>query len=514
MKKYTILVFLLAFALRASAQLFGGSDAPDFTATDLTGKTWRLYDVLEAGKSVVLVFGVTHSTQVWAYYKSFSMQNFYKASGPAGKNTAELFFIESDPKTNTPCLFGPSGCNGSSLGNWVRDANQYPIFNDDHIPQIYSVKIFPTIVVICPNRKAYDIGIGNEDLLHEKTRECPVAKGEYNIGLFNVQTGFTNQEICEGARVAPSCSIVNLGRQPLDNVRADLLWNGQIVRTERSYNLLPRYGEARIVFDSVPVYGNGNLTIETSIPEALDEHAADNRSTQRFLPAPNTLGNKLILRIRTDEVGSETYWELRDDQNKVVNFGGNRAVGPNGGGKSPNGAPRHPSAYRSNMLVTDTLTLPRPGCYTLVFVDAFGDGLCCSNNTEGYFRVFDPLNITATTPLISGGAFKSYDFRSFYWGDRSTSVLSTDDAWSQSLQLSPNPAYADFNLSMELPQSAPVSVRIVNITGQLMTQMPTAQRPAGAFQETFDTANWPAGLYFCQIRVGKTLISRKIMVAR
>jgi Secretion system C-terminal sorting domain len=142
--------------------------------------------------------------------------------------------------------------------------------------------------------------------------------------------------------------------------------------------------------------------------------------------------------------------------------------------------------------------------------------MCCSNSIDGYYRLFDPLNLTQSVPLIAGGAFKAYDYRSFYWSGRSTSVLSTDDDayLSESLQLSPNPASTDLNLTVDLPQPAPVSLRFFTATGRLMSEMPAVQRPAGAFNSTFDVANWPNGVYFCQINIGRTNIARKIIIAR
>ena len=45
---------LLLLSLSTSAQLPDGSMAPDWTATDIFGTTWNMYDELEAGKAVIL----------------------------------------------------------------------------------------------------------------------------------------------------------------------------------------------------------------------------------------------------------------------------------------------------------------------------------------------------------------------------------------------------------------------------------------------------------------------------
>ena len=52
MKKMLILL-CCCLSLTVSSQLPNGIIAPDFTATDLNGNSWHLYDLLDQGKSVV-----------------------------------------------------------------------------------------------------------------------------------------------------------------------------------------------------------------------------------------------------------------------------------------------------------------------------------------------------------------------------------------------------------------------------------------------------------------------------
>ena len=54
MKKYAVFALGLVFVSALSAQLPSGAQAPDFTATDLNGQTWNLYDLLASDKIVVL----------------------------------------------------------------------------------------------------------------------------------------------------------------------------------------------------------------------------------------------------------------------------------------------------------------------------------------------------------------------------------------------------------------------------------------------------------------------------
>ena len=62
MKKYLrtlSLAVLLILSLDSSAQLPNGSIAPDFTATDINGVEYNLYELLDAGNTVILDFFAT-----------------------------------------------------------------------------------------------------------------------------------------------------------------------------------------------------------------------------------------------------------------------------------------------------------------------------------------------------------------------------------------------------------------------------------------------------------------------
>ena len=56
----TLFVFCMTLSYASFAQLPDGSIAPDFTITTLDGESINLYEVLDAGKSVVLDLSATY----------------------------------------------------------------------------------------------------------------------------------------------------------------------------------------------------------------------------------------------------------------------------------------------------------------------------------------------------------------------------------------------------------------------------------------------------------------------
>lgn len=136
MRVFTSIVF--SFLLQLSAQAQVGNVAPDFTVTDTHGKTHRLYDYLEAGKTVVLDFFFT--TCIPCQYYSPQVNLAYEKYGC---NEAEVFFMAIDYNDNDARVLAydqqyqirypsASGLNGGGNG----------------VVTLYDIFSFPTFFVI------------------------------------------------------------------------------------------------------------------------------------------------------------------------------------------------------------------------------------------------------------------------------------------------------------------------------------------------------------------------------
>lgn len=509
MRKYRAFALLLVAALRVQAQLPSGSVAPDFIATDLNGQKWCLYDLLAQGKTVVLEISATWCPPCWAYHNSHAMHHFYEEHGPGGDGKAMVLFVEGDPKTNINCLHGSAGCNDVSLGNWVA-GTPFPIINSDTIAKAFQVKYFPTIFVICPNRKAYEVGQWNADDLWEQAQTCPVAAGQNNAGLFDFSAGTPLREVCDNLEIQPKLTLINLGNQALTQATVALQWNSTTVQTIEWSGNLGLYGEAPIAFDQHWINAGG--TLETRLTyvnyAATDDDPQNNAHLTTFTAAQNFTTQKVLLKIRTDQYGAETYWELRDETGKMLDSGGNHDVGPNGGGKFI-GITGGPGAYGNNTIIRDTLTLPAPGCYSIHFVDAYGDGMCCAYG-NGYYRLYnldDPL-----TEIISGGMFRAYDDRGFGVGI-ATATGETAPPLLE-LNLYPNPADEQIAVDFVLPQSARLSLSVVNALGQVVLTQPPFTAEPGAHQRLVHTGSLPDGLYWLHLLTDGAPVSKKFVVRR
>lgn len=149
---------LAFFVIDTKAQLADGSTAPNFTFKDMNGNTQDLYTYLSAGKSVVIDVSAIWCGPCWSYHKSGNLENFYNQQGPSGTNKAMVIYIEGDGSTSDQCMTNASGCTGGpSQGNWV-SGTPYPMTNPPSAEitpfnTAYKIKYFPTMYLICPNKK-------------------------------------------------------------------------------------------------------------------------------------------------------------------------------------------------------------------------------------------------------------------------------------------------------------------------------------------------------------------------
>ena len=147
--RYLIAFITCWFTLGLTAQLSNGSIAPDFTATDIVGNEWNMYDLLDEGNTVILNFGATWSGPDWNYTQTGILQDLYSTFGPEGTGDLYVFFLESDDTTTAADL---NGTGSATQGDWVSIIN-FPIIDNagSVFFDSYSNTYYPTIYTVCPD---------------------------------------------------------------------------------------------------------------------------------------------------------------------------------------------------------------------------------------------------------------------------------------------------------------------------------------------------------------------------
>lgn len=246
MKKftYTLACILALFTKLSYAQLADGAVAQDFTFTDMNGVTHNLYTYLSQGKYVALDVSATWCPPCWEYHtKIKTMEELYKKHDLPGDKKWKVLFIEGDPTTNDACMTGSAGCTGSpSKGNWT-SGTPFPMCNPpagaalNSFTANYKINFFPTLYLICPNKKVYSKVLNDETLdwptvveWENTAKNCGSPMG---IDDFNENTGFVVYPNPASDQVELSFNIVNSADTKLQVINSI----GQIV-DEKSFGML------------------------------------------------------------------------------------------------------------------------------------------------------------------------------------------------------------------------------------------------------------------------------------
>ncbi len=142
MRQFSLLLILLYTTSLSSQRAY------DFTAKDIEGNQYNLFDILSSGKHVLLDVSATWCGPCWSLKQSGVMEDYTKKYGPEGSNTANVFFIEGDAATGMDDLLGKTS---ASQGDWITGIN-YPIIDNAAIGSMFGVTAFPTLIVVCPDR--------------------------------------------------------------------------------------------------------------------------------------------------------------------------------------------------------------------------------------------------------------------------------------------------------------------------------------------------------------------------
>jgi len=502
MKNFFTLFCLLMSVSFLQAQLPDGSVAPNFNAKDINGRTWNLYDVLATGRPVLIDISATWCGPCWSYHESGALESFYALYGPQGEGKAMVFFVEGDGATNTDCLYGPTGCNNSTQGNWVEDT-PYPIFDNNIIANAYNTNYFPTVYLICPDKILTEVGQVDFETIWAAAEPCVGQIPANYARITALQPGTRTREICTPQAASPLVSFTNMGGDIIQTAEIALRWNGDIVQTKTFTGNAGVFDLAELVFDPFSVPGPGSLSAEIMSVNGQPNWQSSNLAVE-FTEAPKAFGTQqIVLYLRTDVAAKDIYWGLYDDAGTLLDHGGNELVGPNGGGAFPEGAPNGPGAYADNLITRDTLTLPADGCFSFKMVDAQGNGMI----PPGHFKLFELGNTAAFYTKV--GNFGSVDYHTFA---PKTSGLNDPQAFS-SLEIYPNPAYDVLTVEFSINTPDKVSSFVTDATGRILWKSDSAF-PTGMQQMSVPLQQFNNGMYWLTLQTTQGLETRRFAVAR
>ena len=485
MKKY-LLVALVALISTGNtyAQLPDGSVAPDFTLTDLNGTTHNLYNLLDDGYTVFLDFSAVWCPPCWSYHTAGTLEDLYENHGPNGypsvsPNTTDdvmVFMIEGDGNTTQNL----AGTGGNTQGDWIT-GTLYPIIctdgtvNNTQVTSDYQIGYWPTIYMVCPNRIITEVGQSASP--YNSISSCPPpASYDNDVSTFD----YTGETLtCEGD-LNPEITVQNYGLVPLTNMNVDVSVNGSPVSSTPWSGTLATYATTNIILPGLTGLANNDMvSINVTQPNGVADANTSNNATSFYITTATSNTNlEVTVSIVTDAYGSETTWDIKDDNGMTVASGGPY---------------NNLSAAGVTAQTPVTTTLSAQTCHTFTIYDSYGDGIDAGYG-NGSFTVTDANG----TILASGAQFTDEDGDAFKTGD--AIVISVSDMTSE-LSFYPNPA-KDI-LSIEGDYN---SIDIYDVSGKLVL--------TSEYNNNINVSSLANGIYTLNINTEKGTQIQKITISK
>jgi hypothetical protein len=394
------------------AQLPDGSIAPDFTLTDLNGTTHNLHSLLDNGYTVFLDFSAVWCPPCWSYHTGGTLEDLYENHGPSGypgvsPNTSDdvmVFMIEGDGNTTANL----AGSGGNTQGDWIT-GTLYPIIctdgtvNNTQVTSDYQIAFWPTIYMVCPNRIVTEVGQSSTP--YNSISSCPPPASYDNDASTFDYSGETLT--CEGD-ITPEITVQNYGLVPLTNMNVDVSVNGNQVSSTPWTGNLATYAVTDITLPALSGLSNTDLvSINVTQPNGVTDANTSNNETSFYVTTATANTDLYVtVSIVTDAYGSETTWDIKDDNGTTVLSGGPY---------------NNLTAAGVTAQTPATTTLSAQTCHTFTIYDSYGDGMDAGYG-NGSYTVTDG----AGTILASGGQFTDEDGDAFKTGNSSTTPVSFD----------------------------------------------------------------------------------------
>jgi hypothetical protein len=449
MKKILFTIALFS-GLTVNAQLAPGSFAQNFTITafqpglqnaGMNGNgTYKLYDYLNAGYTVIFDVSATWCGPCWNYHNTGALDQLYAAHGPAGQpgvnanttNDVMVIWIDGDPSTADATMLNGAG----AIGNWINPTGNhevtFPMANPtsavtNQITSAYAIGYYPTIYRICPDRIVTEIGQANAATLYQGVGQCPsLPTASIDAKIIN-STGASS--ICGPGNYTPKVKIQNYGLSPLTSATVNVISNGNVVSTGTYSGNLETFSVADVTCSVIENFEGGELTIVVN--PAGDVNPANGTLNLNVLGASQAEGVEVFVEIVTDKYGSETTWNIKNSTGTTVLSGGPyndlSAAGPG-----------------TTVQPIKSVTLNENECYTFTILDSYNDGIFSTLYGEGSYTVKDAQgNVLAT-----GGEFTTSESKPFKSGSVSSGVGLTEKGIAN-FTIFPNPSNGIFTVKSD-----------------------------------------------------------------
>ena len=488
MKHIYMLFAVLTISSTALAQLPSGSIAPDFTATDINGEEWNLYDLLDEGNTVILDFSATWCGPCWNYALGGTLEDMYSTFGPEGTGDLYVFYLESDDSTTDADL---NGTGTATTGDWVSITNFPIIDNASNIFDSYSNTYYPTIYTVCPDGTPNATTGEMEYSLVESgqtTFEGHVAAafmdcsnsitGAAPLMAYNGETSS-----CGGAEWMASTSVSNLGSDDVTAMIFAVELNGVAQSDVTWAGVLSNGGNETVDLGTYSEIGTFDFSL-------MSVNGADwNAEGSAAIVGSTEATSYVQVRITTDNWPEETGWMITDANGTYVD-----------------GVATGDLAGQNDTEFSWDVALDLNECYVFTMTDSYGDGLYASqwgDYVDGVASIVSMDGMDEVSVLLDYNGASGVEFAELVAGMEVTSVTGiTENDLTSSVNVFPNPFSDNTTLSFSAAEAGQATVVVYNLIGEKVIEMNLGNIAAGTQSLQLNFSSLEAGIYLVNLNAG------------
>jgi filamentous hemagglutinin family protein len=441
------------------------------------------------------------------------VEAYYTANSPVGINKLTVALLQNNingPQTGAatfnPTMINPDGTYRHMHA--LRDVITTGATGEDITPTTTGTLITRTINYSVPATiGTIPVDLSNLELIAfvaEGTAEIinvarlPISiTGLTTTNNASVLNVIGDDQICISS-ITPKFTLKNMGNANLTSANiaysvnggtvSNYAWSGNITALGSEQVILP-------VLSGFTLNPTNTLNVEVlSVNGGTDDDPSNNTGAGNFnYTSSSSPTVNLTLRFTQDRYGSETTWKFFDAAGVQVASGG----------------PYLDLAANGTLLHIHNVVLPASGCFRFVIIDSYGDGIN-SGWGAGNAVILDGYG---TTIYTFNGVFTSEHTRFFdVTGTLNTGI--EENEFVNNFNIFPNPVHSQASVEFNLTESSNVVVKVMNAVGQVVFNDNIGKLAAGNHSYVLDATNFRSGLYFVEIGVGNSTITRKISVTK